>query len=471
MAGFDAYDRRMQKTALLLSGLTLVLLNAVAGAAPAPPKYVILMIADGGGFNHFRAASSFLTGKADGLTCDAFPVKLAVSTFSATGQGYDPARAARDPEYIKMKPTDSAAAATALASGYKTSNGSLGVDVHGRPLSNTTEMAASAGRSVGLITTVPFSHATPAGFAAHDQDRDKYSGIAEEMVLRCPLTVLMGCGNPDYDTNGKARPVPFIFDFVGGIGLWEKIRHGEAVGVKNGRSPAGPWTFVESRASFVALATGAAPARVIGVAAAHKTLQQERAASKDWNGDGKIDAADAAAEPAFGDPFTATVPTLAEMTRASLNVLDDNPRGFFLMVEGGAVDWAAHNNQGGRMIEEMAGFDEAIKAVCDWVDTNGGWSNSLVIVTADHETGYLQGTDGAAESAPCYKPVTISEKGKMPGMTWLLKSHTNQLVPLYAKGCYADRFADKVRGTDPLRGPYVDDTDIGRIILEAVRAP
>lgn len=458
----------MNKRGFLVIGLSLWLVFPEGGLAQtnqAPaihsPRNVILMIADGAGFTQFRAASLFLTGQSNGLACDAFPVKLAVSTFSSSGQGYNPRVAATNPAYVIGYPTDSAAAATAMATGYKTANGALGVDTQNRPFSNVVEVASASGRSAGLITTVPLSHATPAGFGAHSQDRGQYAGIADEMVLKSPLTVLMGGGHPLYDVNGNLYPVPRRFDYVGGFELWEKIRKNEAVGVRIATAPAGPWTLVEDRSAFVALATGAVPARVLGVARVTQTLQQERSASRDWNGDGKVNAADAASEPAFGDPFVTNVPTLSEMARAALNVLDDNPRGLFLMIEGGAVDWAGHNNQAGRMIEELADFNDAIRTVCEWVEAHGGWEDTLLVVTADHETGYLQMAAGGA----------VEKKGKMPGLTWLQKGHTNQLVPFFAKGRHADHFTGRVRGTDPVRGPYLDNTDIGRILLDTLRAP
>ncbi len=466
----------MKLYAFIVTGL--VTLSSLSGQAqsmgPTPahsPKNVILMIADGTGFNHLRAASSFLSGRTNGLACDAFPVQLAVSTFSANGQGYDPQCAATNMDYVKSHPTDSAASATALATGHKTGNGALGVDSENRPLSNAVEVAVASGRSAGLITTVPLSHATPAGFSAHSKDRGQYAGIARQMLEGSPLTVLMGGGHPQYDADGNALLLPGRSDYVGGLELWEKIRKNELIGAKTATAPAGPWTLVEDRSAFVALATGAVPARVLGVAMVSETLQQRRTSGKDWNNDGKIDAADAAAVPAFGDAFVTNVPTLSEMTRAALNVLAGNPHGLFLMIEGGAVDWAAHGNQAGRMIEEAADFNDAIRAVCEWVEAHGGWDETLLVITADHETGYLQGTGGVvSEKGPLYKSVLAGEKGKMPEVTWSSKGHTNQLVPLYAKGRFSDRFVERARGMDPLRGPYLDNTDIGQVLIDALRA-
>jgi alkaline phosphatase len=256
----------------------------------------------------------------------------------------------------------------------------------------------------------------------------------------------MGCGHPGYDENGVPEPA-LSFGSVGGRALWNQLVQQQAKGLPDGRS-GDRWTLIQDKASFIAMATGKAPGRVLGVAPVRKTLQQGRASSRDWTGDGRINAADEAAAPAFGDPFTAGVPTLAEMARAALNVLDDHPRGFFLMIEGGAVDWAAHENQTGRMIEEWAGFHDAIQAVCDWVEANGGWEENLVIVTADHETGYLQ-----------------------PTWAWRIKDHTNQMIPLFAKGSGADRLSARMRVTDPVRGPTLDNTDIGRVLLELLGRP
>ncbi len=79
------------------------------------------------------------------------------------------------------------------------------------------------------------------------------------------------------------------------------------------------------------------------------------------------------------------------MVEGALNVLDDNPKGFFLMVEGGAIDWAGHSNLSGRLIEEEGDFLDAVSAVIEWVDTQSSWNDTLLIVTGDHETGYLTG--------------------------------------------------------------------------------
>jgi alkaline phosphatase len=189
---------------------------------------------------------------------------------------------------------------------------------------------------------------------------------------------------------------------------------------------------------------------VIGVAQVYQTLQQGRSG-------------DSYAAP-YVVPLIETVPTLEEMTRAALNVLDDDPDGFVLMVEGGAVDWAGHANQSGRVIEEQIDFDDAVSAVVAWVNENSNWGETLLIVTGDHETGYLTGPG----SDPSWQPLANNGAGVLPGMEWHSGNHTNSLIPIFAKGDAARllvSFADQI---DPVRGRYVDNTEMARVVLQAL---
>jgi alkaline phosphatase len=165
---------------------------------------------------------------------------------------------------------------------------------------------------------------------------------------------------------------------------------------------------------------------------------------------------------AYAVPFTPGVPTLAELTRAALNTLDDDPDGFFLMVEGGAVDRASHENSAGRMIEEQIDFVAAVDAVVDWVEAHGGWERTLVVVTADHETGCLSGPGSACEGENVkLQPVENRGQGHMPGIMWFSGNHSNNLVPFYAKGPGAEEFAGNLAGRDPVRGDYIENISIG----------
>lgn len=421
-------------------------------------KNVIVMIGDGCGFNHLQS-TAFYRGESSGLR--VFKGKFqqyAVSTYPYGGS-YDPVATWKDFQHAKTGATDSAAAATALATGVKTKNGMLGVDPDKKPVENAVERAEKAKKSTGVITTVPFSHATPAGFTAHNEDRGNSDLIAQEMLQKSGLEVIMGAGHPWYDADGKkktdvdtqpADKVKKSYQYVGGADFWKQVVAGNVANDCDGDGTPDPWKLIQSRSEFQALATGDTPKRIVGVAQTESTLQQRRTSvvndpTKDVPGQ---------------TPLIDTVPTLAEMTRAALNVLDNNPNGLFLMVEGGAIDWASHGNQLGRMIEEGNDFVSAIEAVTAWVEANSNWEETLVVVTADHETGYLNGIG----SDPTWKAIKNNGKGKMPGAMWYSKGHTNNLVPLYVRGVGADRFKKALVHTDSKRGKYLDNTDIGKIV-------
>jgi alkaline phosphatase len=162
------------------------------------------------------------------------------------------------------------------------------------------------------------------------------------------------------------------------------------------------------------------------------------------------------------------------MSLAALNVLDDDPDGFFLMIEGGAVDWACEENQTGRMIEEQVFFNQTVEAVVEWIETNSRWEDTLLIVTSDHEAGYITGPGSGLELpdgdvAKTWRPLENRGKGKVPGMEWHHDEHTNSLVPLYAKGYGSERFAALADETDPVHGFYLDNTEIGLLMIELLK--
>jgi alkaline phosphatase len=160
------------------------------------------------------------------------------------------------------------------------------------------------------------------------------------------------------------------------------------------------------------------------------------------------------------------------MTKAAINVLDQDPDGFFLMVEGGAIDWASHSNLSGRMIEEEISFNRAVESAVAWVDKFSNWEETIIIVTGDHETGYLTGpgSDPKADNAnmnrnEIWKPLVNNGEGHEPGMEWHSEGHTNSLIPFYAKGIGSEKFNQRIKGNDPVRGPYIDESDIGQVLF------
>jgi len=222
---------------------------------------------------------------------------------------------------------------------------------------------------------------------------------------------------------------------------------------------------VDTKAEFEALTTGATPDKVIGVAQVATTLQQARS-----NPAGSF------------DPMLTNVPTLETMTKGALNVLDNNSNGFAVMIEGGAIDWANHANQLDRMIEEQIDFNKAVQAVVDWVEANSSWSETLLIVTADHDCGYLWGDgsgsfydvngNGVFDNGIDYGHVVDNGVGVLPGAKFYSGDHTNSLVPVYAKGAGSELLMNYVIGTDSnlaalygldasqWSGQYIDNTAI-----------
>jgi len=444
---------------ILVMGLNLTAASAAPDAGPKKPvaKNIIVMISDGWGFNHLEAVSYYEYGKDARQIYNRFPFQCAISTYAAYyegdpcyGHGYDPVMAWSDFDYVKSCFTDSAAAATALSTGVKTYGAAIGVGLDGLPRKHALELAEEKGKATGVVTSVEWSHATPAGFVAHNVHRNNYAEIAEEMIYESAADVIMGAGHPWYDADGQLKDTPNTFKYVGGQTTWDALVAGTAGGDADGDGVADPWTLIQTRAEFQALMNGLTPKRVVGTAQVYETLQQGR------SGD------------AFADPYVVprieTVPTLAEMTIAALNILDDDPDGLYLMVEGGAVDWASHSNQSGRMIEEAIEFERAVEAVVDWVQKNSNWGETLLIVTGDHETGYLTGPG----SDPTWMPIVNNGAGNLPGMEWHSTNHTNSLMVLSAKGDAARMFHRYADELDPVRGPYADNTDMAKVVFWAM---
>lgn len=436
--------------------------------ALATAKNVILMISDGCGYNQILAADLYQYGAAGTQAYEKFPTICAMSTYPGsmshtplsadakpTGS-YDPARAWSEWEYVKNGYTDSAAAGTAMSTGVKTYNKAICKDLYGHDIKNITQQMKESGRSAGVATDVPWSHATPACFAAHNITRDNYADIAREMV-NSDLDLIMGAGHPYFSDDGVPIASPgqaknagemIPGGYVGGLDLWQELVAGKAGGKR-------PWTVVETRSQLEALAVGKTPARVLATFQDATTTQQSRS----------------------GPNFYTTLPYEAvrneaspssrEIAEAALNVLDDNPKGFFLMIEGGAIDWACHANERARLIEEEIDFNKAVDAVIEWVDRKGGWEDTLLVVTADHETGYLTGPDSGPLHQPMVTQLVGHGIGTMPDMQFNYWEHTNSLVPLFAKGAGSERFSQYTTHTDPVRGPYIDNTDLHRVMCEA----
>ncbi|MAT38143.1 MAG: alkaline phosphatase [Ectothiorhodospiraceae bacterium] len=457
--------------------LLLILLAFIDGTGvtaqplPGAPKNIIIMIGDGMGYNQVQSANLYHHGTFNAQQYEQFPVSLFVSTYPARfgtsddpaewSSEYNAAQAWTDFDYVKSGYTDSAPAATSMATGKKTYSRAIGMDLDFQPIETLCEFAKSLGKSAGVVSSVQLSHATPAGFAAHSKHRNRYEEIARAMFIESELDVIMGCGNPDYDNSGQPVEDDKEYKYVGGEETWLAVTSGKTTfpvatdgGMtmlqdSDGEGTPDAWHFIDAKQEFEQLRTGDTPARVLGIPRVHKTLQQSRG-----EGEGREDA--------YAVPLNEGVPALAAMVEGALNVLDNDADGLFLMIEGGAIDWAGHANQPGRLIEEQQAFNDAVDAVIDWIERNGGWEENLLIITADHETGYLTGPK-ERDNSPVSNPLVSTGKESMPEMRFNSDGHTNQLVPLYAKGAgsgYFNMFADE---HDPVHGYYVNNTEIAQV--------
>lgn len=346
----------------------------LAEATPTTPKNVIVMISDGAGYNQFDAASLYESGTSyrqvavdpstGAITRSAatptqvyeqFPVQVAQSHYSASGRaGYTPEAAWGAFDWVASGATDSAAAATALGTGVKTNNGTIGIDPAGDKLLTVGEQAMAVGKKVGLVTSVPFNHATPAGFIAHNADRNDYHGLATEMI-DSGIDVVIGAGHPNYTDANTSRASHF------GAGSW--ISQPDFARLSGGQTP---FTYVDSKAQFEQIAAGNnVPDKLFGLARVAETFQYNRPGLSNN------------AVLPFTDRANADVPSLETSTDAALNVLASDQDGFFLMVEGGAVDWAGHANQTTRLVEEQLDFNASVEAVTAWVEQNSNWNETL----------------------------------------------------------------------------------------------
>lgn len=424
-----------------------------AGLA-VPAKNVILMITDGAGFNAFNCAGYYQYGELGRQAYDNFPIEFGCTTYSldkhdGKARGYDPQKAWADFEYVR-KVTDSAAAATALNTGLKTINERINVDKDGNYLVTIAQIADSLGKATGTVSTVQISHATPAGVWSHNISKENYKQIANQMIYNTGLDVIIGTGHPAYDNNGKPLPKnKWKAKYVGGLDTYDQLL--------NAATDRG-WIFLDGKSDFQALADNTFPAsgRIIAIARTHETLQQKRSGKGMGN-------------------LNQNVTDLATMARAAVNLLAKDPDGFYLMIEAGAPDWAGHDNNLARMIEEQINFNLAVNAVVEWIKENSSWSQTLLIVTADHETGQLWGPDAGPNSKTPFDLPKNNGKGKLPSAKYFSGGHTNVLVPLYAVGNGSKKFTELIDGIDQkaakawdFSGKYVDNTDVFTVIKAAI---
>lgn len=247
---------------LLLAGVFMLTSAqmAIAGNGPKKPKAknVILMISDGQGFNHMRV-NNYYTGITPEY--ESFGHKFAMQTYAANNQsGFDADAMAADFSYANNGATDSASAATAMYTGIKIYDGQINMTTDGEPITTFFEMAAEAGKSIGAVSSVQMTHATPAAVYGHNASRNNYDQLGQEGIYGSNpienndwyaalnyydnLKVLVGAGHPDYNNDNMLNPA--VSDkYVGGTDT--------AIDVWDGPPPNG-WTLVETKEAFEAVA-------------------------------------------------------------------------------------------------------------------------------------------------------------------------------------------------------------------------
>lgn len=293
---------------------------------------------------------------------------------------------------------DSANTAQAMTAGVKSYNNSINVDFAGHPVSAIAHEVQAEGFAVGTVTSVPISHATPACSYAQNVDRDDYQDMTRDL-LGLPssshpihplpgLDVLIGggfgdsamtTGNPKTKSQGQGK------NFVPG-NIWLTDADCKTVDVKHG----GQYVVAER--------TAGANGREILFAAAEKAASSGKRLFGFFGITGSkshlpFATADGDYQPTIGRTKKAEKyspadlnenPTLAEMTSAALAVLGKNPKGFWLMVEAGDVDWANHDNNLDNAIGSVKSGDRAFRVITDWVEKHSNWNEAVVILTADH---------------------------------------------------------------------------------------
>jgi alkaline phosphatase len=330
------------RVGLLVLAVVAALVCCAGVACGAPVKNVILLIGDGMGKEQVRAGRCYNGGP---LAFETLPWVGQVSTWSANSPV-----------------TDSAASATAMATGHKVNNGVVGLAYpgDGSELPTALEIWKARGRSSGLVTTVAITDATPAAFGAHVANRSYWAEVASDYLTQTRPNVLLG-----------------------GAG-----------GMTIGAAVAAGYLVMTNRTGLLGLNTEQAT-----------------------NVSGQFAASDMPYEAqGLGD-----LPHLHEMTRVALQILDNNPEGFFLMVESGEIDHACHANNIAYEIGEILEFSRAAQEVLDWVSNR---TDTVVLVTADHETGGLQ---VLADNGP----------GVLPTVSWSTTGHTGVPVALYGGGVNA----------------------------------
>lgn len=449
-------------------------------------KHIILFIGDGMQLEHEIAMSRYLYGTDYYLSWHMFSNKYPVATWDVTTYnkyaalmgspsydpinidpvvGYNANRGGKwpfpidisriDDEYF-LNPrfaTDSASAGTAISTGYKTDDGNIawlpGDPPNGKLKTIAEILRENKGFSIGVVSTVPFSHATPAAFVSHNVHRNNYHQIADEIARLVKPEVVIGGGHRNWTSTYMSAT------------LYNDLKNGVI----------SDYVFVERVPGVdgsISLLNGA-----------NQAISQNKKLFGLFGGNGgNFEPPIPIDNPGSPSIQRATIenPLLKDATLAALEVLSKDPDGFFLMIEQGDIDWANHANNYKWMIGTVWDLEEAVKTAISFVnrpDDDIDWSNTIIIVTSDHGNSYMRLTDdpklgmGDLPTQIGYDYAWNYPDGEV---TYSTTNHTNELVMLYALGNGSKLF-NKYRGEWYPCTQIIDNTHIFHVMAEAVETP
>ncbi len=334
------------KRILFIVSLSFLVFAASSCNREEAPTNIILLIGDGMSFAHVQAG---IISSETPLNIEQFRHIGFIHTYSADN-------------FV----TDSGAAATALATGVKTNNGYIGMDPDGNPVRSILHIASDNGLATGVVVSCAITHATPAGFYAHQPSRNMTEEIALD-ILDAGVDVFIGGGRNHFENRQDGRN---LLEDLEQMGYQLAFSMEEVMEAGSGK--------------LAGLVAGGHPPRYS-------------------EGRGNM---------------------LPDGTEKAINILNRNPGGFFLMVEGAQIDWGGHDNDVEYIVNEMHDFDRAVGKALEFARNDG---NTLVIVTSDHDTGgmALHGFD--------------SETGEVTA-GYTTGGHTGLMQPVFAWGPGADAF-------------------------------
>ncbi|WP_127529633.1 alkaline phosphatase [Paenibacillus kobensis] len=401
--------RNWKTMALGTAAAALVITSAVsvqnksneADAASSKAKNVILFVGDGMGLAQRNAIRLATVGENGKLAMDDMPYSGLVHTSST--------------DVV----TDSAASATAYASGVKTYNGAIGMDADKKSVKTIIEYAKDKGLSTGIVTTSQVTDATGAAFASHVEDRSKQSDIALQYLTNAKVDVLLGGGEDFWYPAGN----PGSFKDEPAEDPSEKSKGTQGDLVAKAKSLG--YSYVTNKADMQK-----AKGKLLGLFANEEMFQQKPEGE--------------------GDLYNPVV-SLPDMTKKAIETLSSNKNGFFLVVEEEATDEMAHNNNAKLTIRAGQELDKSVRIAKNFAAAH---PDTLVLVLADHETGgfSIEPVDEKDESGDGISkedgPFAVAKSDQKFMVDWTTSGHTAVDIPVTAIGPGADLFTGSYENTE-----------------------